>query len=1093
MKKLILLITLFFLFFPAPIIEASDEIPLFNETLKPLPRIPATGPTLGYAADRIIVKFKEGMFEKGIPNEKSSLSMLNSKYGASAEKLLKKTSNRDLDRLYVLKLPRNSDIKKIVEEYNDDLNVEYAEPDYMLYAIDTYPNDPYFSLQWGLNNSGQFDGTLGADMDALAAWGIANGSEEVVVAVIDSGVDYTHPDLEANMWTNPRDGSHGWDFVNNDNDPIDDNGHGTHCAGIIGAIGNNSLGIAGVNWKVKIAAIKFLDSSGSGSTTNAISAINYANLMGFKILSNSWGGGGYSKALYDAIQGYNLPDAGSMLFIAAAGNSGSNNDVTPHYPCSYNLNNLICVAATDNNDSLASFSNYGATTVDIGAPGHYIYSTVPTGSCELCNSTGYDYLSGTSMATPFVSGAAALIKAKFPDINASQIKARILYSIDRIDSLNGKVVSNGRLNVYNALHEDDTPPATVTDLTIVGTDMTNVTLSWTAVGDDGNEGNSTYYDIRYSTSEINESNFVYAPQVSGIPTPEENGSAETFVAGGTAIGAGINPGTTYYFAIKVYDEVGNPSDISNVVSDITTEPPSSIPGCDYLVNSSNYLIDENNTNYCLFADVATSTHGVLFANYTENTTLDCRNFTIYGTDSLYSFGVYLGLYTGNNSIRNCRITDFHLGVVLDFGSSQNNLTNITANSNVFGIEPYYSNYNIMRNIRTVNNSDDGITFYVADYNKLENAYISGSADASSDGIIYSYNSWHDEFVNVTIANASASGFYMGFSINTTINDSKITNCGSYGIRLYYSGSPPNKIYNNLFNNTNNLYIAGTIYANYWNATRLGSSKVYSYGAVGGNYWTNPSENGYSNTCLDANADGFCDSPYDVLNNRSCTAGVNCSSNTDYLPYSSAGTGLVGFWNLNEGTGTTANDSSGNGNTGTISGATWTASGKYRNALRFDGVNDQVSIANPSFFSFGSTDFTICAWIKPAELTGSASQYAVGTYNSSSTTYWLLGTRYDQYYFTAQNSSGSKFNLRGSSASLDEWTHLCITRNDSNFSLWENGVYINSTSESIGSLSSPSNVYMGTRGDAGSYFNGTIDEVKIYGKALSETQITGLYD
>ncbi|MEM3690618.1 MAG: S8 family serine peptidase, partial [Candidatus Micrarchaeia archaeon] len=667
--------------------------------------------------------------------------MLNLKYGASAEKLLKKTSIKDLDRLYILKLPRNSDIKKIVEEYNKDPSVEYAEPDYVVRAVEV-PNDPYFYLQWGLNNSGQLSGTPGADVDALDAWDIINGSDDVVVAVIDTGVDYTHPDLEDNMWTNPIDGSHGWDFYNNDNDPMDDYGHGTHCAGIIGAVGNNSVGVAGVNWRVKIAALKFLSADGYGYTSGAISAINYANIMGFRILSNSWGGGGYSKALYDAISGYNTASANNTLFIAAAGNSGSNNDASPTYPCSYNLPNIICVAATDNNDSLASFSNYGATTVDVGAPGVDIYSTLPTGTCELCDPSGYGYLSGTSMATPFVSGAAALIKAKYPDLNASQIKARIMYSVDRLDSLDGKVVSNGRLNLYNALHEDDTPPAAISDLEVAVTGVTNVTLSWTAVGDDGNEGNATYYEIRYSTSEITEENFNYATLARNTPTPGENGSAEEFTV------TGLLPETTYYFAIKVYDEVGNPSDLSNVVSTTTLEPPT-IPGCDYLVYTSNYLINKNNSRYCLFTDLSASEYGVLFANRTQNTTLDCRGYTIYGSGTYSYFGIYVGLYAVNNTIRNCNVQDFYWGVALDYSSRNNNLTNITANSNVFGIEPYYSNYNIFRNITAVNNTDDGLTLEVADYNKFENVYLSAYADASADGIIYSDDSWHNEFVNVT--------------------------------------------------------------------------------------------------------------------------------------------------------------------------------------------------------------------------------------------------------------------------------------------------------------------------------------------------------
>ena len=1129
MKKSLLLITilLFSLFVSG---AGTDKIaPRSVKNIAPTLQTPQAI-TSPYASDRIIVKFKEGKGDVGSFKGRNSISILNSKYGASLEKLVTKTFNKDLDRLYILKVPRNSDIKQIVEDYNNNPDVEYAEPDYVVHALET-PNDPYFYLQWGLNNSGQLSGTPGADIDALAAWDVTNGSEDVVVAVIDTGVDYTHPDLEDNIWTNPVDGSHGWDFYNYDNDPMDDNGHGTHCAGIIGAVGNNSVGVVGVNWRVKIAALKFLDEDGYGYLSDAISAINYANLMGFKILSNSWGCTGsscYSKALYDAIKGYNIPDFEAPLFIAAAGNYGLNNDLTPTYPCNYNLPNIICVAATDNNDSLASFSNYGPTTVHIGAPGHYIYSTVPTGSCELCNSTGYTYLSGTSMATPFVSGAAALIKSKYPDLNVSQIKARILYSADKIDSLNGKVVSNGRLNVYNALHEDDTPPAAISDLAVVSTGVLNVTLNWTAVGDDENEGNATYYEIRYSTSEINESNFNYATLASGAPTPGENGSTETFVV------EGLMPETTYYFAIKVYDEVGNPSEISNVVSTTTEELPT-IPGCDYLIYSSNYITNQNNSVYCLLGNVVSNTYGVVFANYTENTTLDCRNFTIDGSSNY--FGVYISYYSKNNTVKNCKVEGFYAGVVLDGLSGGNNITNvaadsnyygavlhysnnntlsnitansntygvrmqyssnntgrdITANSNSYGVSLYLTTYSTLRGITAVNNSDDGLYLSAADYNKFENVYLSGYADTSNDGIVYSYGSWHDEFVNVTIANASASGFYLRYAINNTIRDSRITNCGSYGVYLYSSGSTPTRIYNNFFNNTKNINITGTVYSNYWNRTRSGGSRVYLYGAIGGNYWTTPTANGYSDSCLDVNTDGFCDSPYDVLNNRACRAGVNCSNNTDYLPYSSQGTGLVGYWNLNEGTGTTANDSSGNGNTGTISGATWT-SGKYGNALLFNGQStNNVSCGNSSVLR-DFTQLTISLWFKTSNTSLTGARTIVARWNAAAgqRSYAINQETNNKISFYLRKSDDSASITVTSNSPIDtNWHHIAGVWNGTHMMLYIDGV-LQSDIKAISAIQpSIAKFYIG-RQQGGAVIYGRVDDVRVYGRALSESEIRDLY-
>jgi hypothetical protein len=269
--------------------------------------------------------------------------------------------------------------------------------------------------------------------------------------VIDTGIDYLHPDLAENMWTNPGeiagngidddgngfvDDVYGWDFANDDNDPTDGHYHGTHCAGTVAGVGDNGIGVAGVMWHAQLVALKFLSDGGSGTTTDAIDAVNYANAMGIHITSNSWGGGGYSQGLYDVI-------AEGGLFIAAAGNSGVDNDLSPHYPSSYACDNIIAVAATDHSDLLASFSCYGLTSVDLGAPGVDVYSCSPGNS--------YQYLSGTSMATPHVSGAAGLVWSYNPMLTALEIKDLLLQSVDPVSSLNGRVVTGGRLNVAAAL------------------------------------------------------------------------------------------------------------------------------------------------------------------------------------------------------------------------------------------------------------------------------------------------------------------------------------------------------------------------------------------------------------------------------------------------------------------------------------------------------------------------------------------------------------------------------------------------------------------------------------------------------------------
>tara|TARA_Y100000589_G_scaffold175856_2_gene166885 strand:- start:134 stop:4666 length:4533 start_codon:yes stop_codon:yes gene_type:complete len=340
--------------------------------------------------------------------------------------------------------------------------VDYVQPNAVLENQAT-PNDPKYANTWGLHNTGQFNGSVSdADIDAPEAWELTTGSANVVVGVIDTGVKWDHEDLVNNMWVNPGeisgngidddgngfiDDVYGYDFVNNDGNPMDDHGHGTHVAGTIAADGNNGKGVAGVSWNSKIMGLKFMSSSGSGSTSDAVRAINYATMMkesyGVNILvtCNSWGGGGYSSSLYNAIVANKNAD---MLFMAAAGNDSTNNDNGPHYPSNYDVDNVISVASTDWADGLSSFSNYGASTVDVAAPGSYIYSTTYDGS--------YGYKSGTSMATPQVAGLAALAWSYSPDSTWQQIKAAILDNGDTLSSLNNKVATGKRINALNTLN-----------------------------------------------------------------------------------------------------------------------------------------------------------------------------------------------------------------------------------------------------------------------------------------------------------------------------------------------------------------------------------------------------------------------------------------------------------------------------------------------------------------------------------------------------------------------------------------------------------------------------------------------------------------
>jgi subtilisin family serine protease len=357
------------------------------------------------------------------------------------------------------------EVDSAAQELARQRTVQYVEPNYVVHS-NRLPNDHLFGEQWGLRNVGQYSGKSGADIHATDAWDLTTGAN-VTVAVIDTGVDYTHGDLGPNIWNNPADppngvdddhngfidDTHGADFVSEDANPMDDAGHGSHVAGIIGAKGNNGAGIAGVNWDVKVMALKFLDQDGQGNTADAANAIDYAVSHGARVINASWGGPAFSQALYQAVR--RAGDRG-VTFSAASGNDGENADVKPDYPAAFDLPNIISVAATDANDTLVDFSNYGGSSVDLGAPGDDIQSTVP----KIVDPSGYASFSGTSMATPFVTGAVALYLSRFPQASGDQARTAILQSVDKLSALAGKVATGGRLDVARALGFSAAPGTT---------------------------------------------------------------------------------------------------------------------------------------------------------------------------------------------------------------------------------------------------------------------------------------------------------------------------------------------------------------------------------------------------------------------------------------------------------------------------------------------------------------------------------------------------------------------------------------------------------------------------------------------------------
>ena len=351
--------------------------------------------------------------------------------------------------------PDNAEASAVAAQYQALPEVEYAEPNYEI-SLDQAGNgkkqvgvnDPRFDEQWSLTS-----------ISAAQAWATTKGSGEIVVAVLDSGVEYTHADLVNNIWTRPAsmkpyqdrdlgtvDDVRGYNAVTNDGDPMDDNGHGTNCAGIIGAECGNKLGICGVNWKTQIMPLKFMNAGGFGTVSDAVEAINYAidrkrAGVNLRVINASWGLTKHSRALEDVIR--KAYEAG-ILFVAASGNTSANNDATPHYPASYNIGNIISVAAVDKSDALAQFSNYGVTSVSVAAPGKDILTTA------LGND--YEQRSGTSMAAPVVAGVAALALSAHPNLSVDQLRSLLLESVDKLPGLRDKVATGGRINAAKAVH-----------------------------------------------------------------------------------------------------------------------------------------------------------------------------------------------------------------------------------------------------------------------------------------------------------------------------------------------------------------------------------------------------------------------------------------------------------------------------------------------------------------------------------------------------------------------------------------------------------------------------------------------------------------
>jgi alpha-tubulin suppressor-like RCC1 family protein/subtilisin family serine protease len=486
---------------------------------------------------------------------------------------------------------------KAIEALRARPDVIYAEPN-LVRRRAVAPNDARYSEMWNLKNTGQGGGSAGRDIKAEQAWDITTGSRSIVVGVVDEGIDINHPDLKDNIWTNPAevagnsidddgngliDDINGWDFVHDDNSVFDGNGtfpadetdaHGTHVAGTIGAVGNNSIGVAGLNWQVSLISLKFLGPGGEGTTVDLLQALSYAKAMrdlwvssggakgaNIQILNNSYTGARSSQAERDAVRA--LGDSG-ILFVAAAGNESRGNERDPVFPANYNEPNVISVSSTNRFDSLSFFSNYGATTVHMAAPGQEILSTTPNGT--------YEFSSGTSMASPHVAGAAALLRAANPSLSLSRLRASLLFGGDQLSPLTPPgtpfsetgLITGRRLNAAGSLsaasEADATPPAALDTFHVTSQQGRRLNVSWSATGDDGIAGRASLYEIRYtetdprlSTPADFQRGYVFSAPLPGVP-----GAVHSLIVDVPW------RQTSGFVGIRALDNVGNASPIAVV-------------------------------------------------------------------------------------------------------------------------------------------------------------------------------------------------------------------------------------------------------------------------------------------------------------------------------------------------------------------------------------------------------------------------------------------------------------------------------------------------------------------------------------------------
>lgn len=924
--------------------------------------------------------------------------------------------------------------------------VRYAEPDYMQ-KVTAVPNDPDFPIQWAYQNTGQVvdgtAGTPGADERATYAWNVTTGSSSIVIGEVDTGVDYTHPDLAANIWTNPGGiggcaaGTHGYNVLTSTCDPMDDDqvygGHGTHVAGIMGAVGNNGVGVTGVNWHTTILPIKWVTSYGSGATSDLITALNWllqAKQAGVNIRvvndSTVFVGTAPSQALSDEID---LLGQNGILFVTAAGNTGQNNDdpSVGRYPCRYDRPTEICVAASDQNDDLPSWANYGPHTVDLAAPGNNIYSTI-------LNHT-YGFINGSSMASPQVAGAAALILS-VDNMTPTQLKADIDNNVDQLPSLQGLLITGGRLDICKALPGCVMPPPTPTPSP---TPPTSGTFGLTSVGT--NSDMMLPDRKRASKATLSVAGDVYKLTMYLAPT-------------------GVS-GQEVMEGILYADQGGTPGALLGVTNQFTflstdaagwydMQFPSSIalsPGT-YWIG----VISGNATHVAGFRWNSVSQIRALnsnpYANGPSNpfgtATLDSEQMSIYASYNIPG--------TTPTPTPTQTVTPTPTSTPSPTPTPTQTATPSPTPTPTQTATPSPTPTQTATPTPTPISGQTSITYDTnTDFNQgtYNGTVVSGTGPAAVVQLAPAANGPDNTQYKraITINNTANSNTLTNYQVSITLNTASLiaagkmrSDCGDIRINDSDDATP---ISNYWVENCNNT--ATIIWIKVPSIPASSQKTIYLYY---GNSSATPLSS-VSNTFI-----------RDIPN-------------------------VAAAWPMDESSGTSVADTTEDGYNGTATSTTGIVPGKFGNARSFNGTQGYISIANESTLPFGTSPRTICAWALTNSLSGTSVIFDTGTPST------------DQFFSIGRSGSslaGFGWNddlLVPNFFTTGVWYDVCLTYDGTTATLYGNGVQLAQAAKSWNTVDS-GGTYIGN--DVPNHvWNGDIDAVSYYTRALSAAEISDLYN